>query len=148
VSPDRPGAGAFGRFHHLGIAVPVLDEVVERVRALLEGEVVEQGVDAPLAISWVWIASEGNPIIEFVAPTDDTGPIARYLAKHGPGMHHISFDVPSLDPSLSHARSCCLDVMGENPDHGGFAEFFVDPRLTGGALFHAFAPAAPAHGGA
>jgi methylmalonyl-CoA/ethylmalonyl-CoA epimerase len=138
TEPGRPGAGAFGALHHIGIVVRSTDAASENVCALLGGEVVAHGRDEELSVSWVWIASKDNPIFEVLAPSANRGPIARHLETHGPGLHHVSFQPTTLDGALAHVRRCCLEVIGENRSHGGYEEFFVDPKATGGALFHSF----------
>ncbi len=131
-------AGAFGYFHHIGIAVPDIAEPAASICALLDGRVIDSGGDDKLAVSWVWIKALGSPIIELLMPTDDAGPIARHIRERGPGLHHLSFRPRSLDDALSHVRKCSLPIIGENRDHDGHAEFFVHPECTGGALFHTF----------
>jgi methylmalonyl-CoA/ethylmalonyl-CoA epimerase len=129
---------AFGRLHHVGVATPHLGVAAANLCQLLSGRITEEASDEDLAASMVWIESAGNPIIELVAPHRDAGPIAEFLARRGPGLHHLSFEPASLDRAIEHARCCDLPVIGENRSHGGFEEFFVHPGATAGALFHAF----------
>jgi methylmalonyl-CoA/ethylmalonyl-CoA epimerase len=135
---SEPAApGPFGALHHIGILVEDLDAASTNIQALLDGELVEGGVDEQLSARWQFIAVAGSPLIEVLTPAGD-GPIADYFSKHGPGVHHLSFEPASLDASLEHTRRCGLDIVGENRDHSGHEEFFVQPKLTGGALFHSF----------
>ena len=129
--------GPFGALHHIGIAVDDLDSTCENIRALLSGQVIQEGADEQLGARFVWIASPGNPIVELVTATGD-GPIAAHLSREGQGLHHVSFWPDSLDDSLAHARRCAFGILGEEHDHGGYEEFFVHPASTGGALFHSF----------
>jgi methylmalonyl-CoA/ethylmalonyl-CoA epimerase len=131
-------SAAFGRLHHIGIATPDLEATTHRLCRLLGGRVTEEAGDEALAASIAWIESAGNPIVELVAPHGDEGPIAAFLERRGPGLHHLSFEPASLDGALEHVRCCDLPIIGENRSHAGFEEFFVHPRATGGALFHAF----------
>ena len=128
----------FGTLHHVGLVVPELQPTVDNLCALLRGRVVDEGQDEPLAAAWTWIESEANPIMEVVAPIDAGGPIATYLARHGPGLHHVSFRPERLDDALAHVRDCGFGVIGEDRSHSGFEEFFVAPAATGHALLHAF----------
>ena len=130
-------AGPFGAFHHIGIATNDLDATAENIRALVDGRIIERGTEESLGMEWVWIEAAGTPIFEVVAARGE-GPIADFLSRHGPGLHHLSFRPLGLDASLEHVRHCRLGIVGENRDHSGFEEFFVDPKLTGGALFHSF----------
>jgi methylmalonyl-CoA/ethylmalonyl-CoA epimerase len=132
----------FGRLHHVGIVVRELETASTNIQALVEGWVSDGGHDEPLGARWLWIESPGNPIIEVVTAVGD-GPIADYLARHGEGLHHLSFATESLDAALDHVRRCGFSVIGEDRDHSGYEEFFVPPALTGRALFHSFRPQAP-----
>jgi len=129
--------GPFGALHHIGIAANELDATVENICALVDGRVTDRGVEESLGMEWVWIEAPGMPIFEVVTATGE-GPIADYLARHGQGLHHLSFKPTGIDASLDHVRQCGLGIIGENHDHSGFEEFFVDPKLTGGALLHSF----------
>jgi methylmalonyl-CoA/ethylmalonyl-CoA epimerase len=127
----------FGQLHHIGIVVREFEPARSNILGLLQGSVIDQGTDERLAAQWVWIDSRRNPIVELVAPAGD-GPIAAWLERRGEGLHHLSFMPESLDGSMSHARDCGLQLMGEDRDHGGFEEFFIAPGETGHALFHSF----------
>ena len=130
-------AGPFGPLHHIGIVARDLDAVVANIGKLLEGQILDQGEDGPLGASWVLIEVPGSPIIEVVTSTGP-GPIADYLKRHGTGLHHLSFQPASFEDSLGHAQTCGFGILGENRDHAGVEEFFIDPNATGGALFHSF----------
>lgn len=136
VNAPKP-LSPFGALHHVGIAVHDLDASAENIRALLNGRTIDEGVDALLGARWLWIEAAGSPIIEVVTSTGE-GPIADYLSRHGPGLHHLSFQPASFDASLEHTKECGFSIVGENRDHTGYEEFFVSPELTGGALFHSF----------
>ncbi len=129
--------GPFGALHHVGIIVEDLDAVCDRLTTLLNGHVADEGVDDPLGARWLWIESVGSPIVELVAPIGN-GPIAEYFARRGEGLHHLSFLSASLEDSLAHVHRCGLGAIGENRNHSGYEEFFVDPSATGRALFHCF----------
>jgi methylmalonyl-CoA/ethylmalonyl-CoA epimerase len=128
----------FGRFHHIGIVVPELEPSRARLVKLLAGEIVDSGTDELLAIEWCWIQPPDSPIVELVAPLNETGAIAAYLRKRPPGLHHVSFATEDLTCSADHVRDLDLTVIGENHDHDGYEELFVDPSQTGGVLFHSF----------
>lgn len=134
-SSETPGA--FGSLHHIGIVVHDLDATSGNIEALLQGRIIDEGFDEPLGARWRWVAAPGSPIIELVTATGE-GPIADYLSRRGPGLHHLSFWPASLDASLSHVRRCGFGILGENRDHSGHEEFFVRPEWTGSALFHSF----------
>ena len=128
----------FGKFHHVGIVVPELEPTRARLIKLLAGELIDSGKDELLAVEWCWIQPPESPIIELLAPVGENGAIARYLRRRQPGLHHISFASDDLTCSADHVRELDLTVIGENRDHDGYEEVFVDPHQTGGALFHSF----------
>lgn len=128
---------SFGPLHHVGIVVESFTPARENICKLLGGTVVDEGGDEELQSDWLWIESPGNPVIELLTATGP-GPIADYLDRRGPGIHHLSHRPESLDGSLRHVRGCGLPAIGENRDHAGYEEFFVHPSATGGALFHSF----------
>lgn len=127
-----------GALHHVGIAVPALDAPRDAIVRLLGGEVIDGGEDATLALAWTWIASESNPIIELLAPLTDGSVIARDLRRRGPGLHHLSWHPDSIAEAHDHVRRCCLPTIGEDQVVPGFEQLYIDPAVTGGALFHAF----------
>lgn len=131
---DVDAAGPFGALHHIGIAVSDLQPVADRLVALLAGEIVDRGEDAELAASWLWIAAPGSPIIELIAPKSDEGAIARFLRNRSQGLHHVSFSPVNSDAAKAHTRSCGLEIFGESAHHDQYAELFVSPALSGGAL--------------
>jgi Glyoxalase/Bleomycin resistance protein/Dioxygenase superfamily len=131
-------AGPFGGLHHIGIATWRPGPAEERICALVGGRVVAAGTDDVVAISWSWIEAPGCPILELVSPTGDDGPVARFLRRHGPGLHHLSFRPASVEAARSHVRNCSLGVIGEHVEANGYEQLFVDPGQTAGALFHAF----------
>ena len=78
--------------HHLGVAVRDLDEAVDTYVQLFGGElehrdlVPDQGVEAAAVLL-------GTGRVELVAPLGDDTPVGRFLAKRGPGMHHVAYEV-------------------------------------------------------
>lgn len=133
----RETASPLGSLHHIGIVVREFDAAVANLGTLLVGRVIDEGEDGPLGARWAQLEVPGSPIVEVLTASGE-GPIADYLERHGTGVHHLSFRPASFDASLGHARACGFGILGENHDHGGAEEFFVDPKLTGGALFHVF----------
>jgi methylmalonyl-CoA/ethylmalonyl-CoA epimerase len=130
--------GPFGSLHHIGIATRLPEPAAQRICALLGGTIVASGADDQFAIEWIWIEAPGCPILELVSPTADDGPVARYLERHGPGLHHLSFSPATVEEARSHVRSCSLGLVGEHSPSNGYEQVFVDPDDTAGALFHAF----------
>jgi len=121
--------------HHVGIAVADLDAAVETYARLLEAEVEhrdrleEQGVDAVSLRA-------GTGRIELLAPLGAETPVGRFLAKRGPGLHHIAFQVPDVGAELERLRRAGTRLIDETPRRGlfGLEVAFVHPESTGGVL--------------
>jgi methylmalonyl-CoA/ethylmalonyl-CoA epimerase len=121
--------------HHLGIAVDDLDTAIlvysDLFGATLEHrELVEdQGVEAASL-------RVGDSRIELLQPTGPDTPVGRFLAKRGPGMHHMAFEVADLDAELARLRSHDVLLIDEKPRRGmfGLQVAFIHPEATAGVL--------------
>jgi methylmalonyl-CoA/ethylmalonyl-CoA epimerase len=80
--------------------------------------------------------SAGDSLVELLEASDQDSPIARYLAKRGPGIHHICFSVDDLDATLERCRRAGLQLIDQQPRIGaeGKRIAFLHPRSTGGVL--------------
>lgn len=80
--------------------------------------------------------SAGESLVELLEPGDPASPIARFVAKRGPGIHHICFSVDDLDATLERCRKAGVQLIDENPRVGaeGKRIAFLHPRSTGGVL--------------
>ena len=121
--------------HHLGIAVDDLDAAIlvysDLFGATLEHRetVEDQGVEAAsLRI--------GESRIELLQPLGPDTPVGKFLAKRGPGMHHLAFEVEDLSAELERLRAHDVLLIDEQPRRGmfGLQVAFVHPEATGGVL--------------
>jgi methylmalonyl-CoA/ethylmalonyl-CoA epimerase len=136
----------FTRIDHLGVAVEQLDPALDLYRdsfelSLAHREVVEeQGVEAVLL-------DVGENHIELLAPLAPDTPVGRFLAKHGPGLHHIAYQVGDIDATLDALKAAGLQLIDQQPRTGirGSRVAFMHPRATGGVLTEIVQPAAGAH---
>jgi len=78
----------------------------------------------------------GESEVELLAPLTTDGPIARFLERRGPGIHHICYRVPDLDAALARCRAAGYRLVDEVPRAGaaGRRIAFVHPKATGGIL--------------
>jgi methylmalonyl-CoA/ethylmalonyl-CoA epimerase len=121
--------------HHVGIAVEDLDAAIERYAALFGAtvehrETVEdQGVEAASL-------QVGSSRIELLRPLGPDTPVGKFLAKRGPGMHHVAFEVADLSGELERLRAEGVQLIDETPRRGmfGLQVAFVHPEATGGVL--------------
>jgi methylmalonyl-CoA/ethylmalonyl-CoA epimerase len=74
--------------------------------------------------------------VELVLPTTDDSGIAKYLAKRGPGMHHICLEVDDIAGMMSHLKLKGIRLINEQPRTGadGKQYAFIHPESTGGVL--------------
>ena len=125
--PDRP------RIAHVGIAVPDLDAALAFYRDVLglTPHPPEQA-DGATIVSLPF----GDSEIELLAPLTADSPIARFLERRGPGIHHLCFRVPDLDAALSACRAAGYRLIDEKPrtGAGGRRIAFVHPKATAGIL--------------
>ena len=124
-----------GRIDHIGVAVDDLEEAVSLYSDRLEmreqhRETVEQfGVEAVLL-------EIGEGHVELLRPLSPDGAVGRFLAKHGPGLHHVAYQTPDIESALASARAAGLELIDEQPRVGirGSRVAFLHPRSTGGVL--------------
>jgi methylmalonyl-CoA/ethylmalonyl-CoA epimerase len=136
----------FDRIDHVGVAVEDLDASLGLYRDLFElvlahREVVrEQGVEAVLL-------DVGENHVELLAPLGADTPVGKFLAKQGPGLHHVAYQVSDIDSALAALRQAGTALIDEQPRVGirDSRVAFLHPRATGGVLTELVQPAAGAH---
>ena len=128
------GVAAHG-IHHLGVAVTDLDAAVQTYERLFgatveaRAEVVDQGVEIALL-------RVGGAQVELLAALGPETPVGRFLAKRGPGMHHVAFEVEDVAAELDRLAAAGTQLIDERPRRGfgGLEVAFVHPDSTGGVL--------------
>ena len=122
------------RLDHVGIAVRNSQEALSRFALLA----LRPGGTEVVPTEGVKIAflEVGGARIELLEPIDDTGPVARFLARRGEGVHHIAFSVPDVAAAMADARDHGFLVIDEKPrtGHGGRQVAFVHPKSAHGVL--------------
>ncbi len=121
---------------HVAIAVPDADPVAARLVAAFGGvrgaeEILDGGA---LRVLFVRL---GPVTIELLEPRSPDHTVAKFLAKRGPGLHHVSLEVADLGASLAHSRAAGARLIDETPRAGahGSRVAFVHPEGFGGVLF-------------
>jgi methylmalonyl-CoA/ethylmalonyl-CoA epimerase len=120
---------------HVGIAVDDLDAAVARYRELLGTEPVHRETVPDQGVEEVLFAVGGSYVQLLGALGPDT-PVGAFLAKRGPGMHHVAYRVDNLEAELSVLRASGAQLIDETPRSGSRDTLiaFVHPRATGGVL--------------
>jgi len=125
----------FERVDHLGIAVEALDDAVERFRDTLDMDLRHRevlgadGVEVALMVA-------GEERIELLAPLAQDTPVGRFLARRGPGVHHVAYSVGDIDATLVALAEREVELIdtAARPGLHGSRVAFVHPRATGGVL--------------
>ncbi len=119
---------------HIGIAVRSINDAVRSLGGLLGLDIGEQD---ELAGDRVRIAflNAGNLHLELLEPLGD-GPVMRFLATRGEGVHHIAFLVEDLPQTLARAQATGFRLIDERPRLGARGRLiaFVHPKSTHGVL--------------
>ena len=124
---DRP------RIAHVGIAVPDLDAALAFYRDVLGLEPhPPEHADGATIVALPFGESE----VELLAPLAPDSPIGKFLAKRGPGIHHVCYRVADLDAALAACRAAGYRLIDESPRTGaaGRRIAFVHPKATAGIL--------------
>jgi methylmalonyl-CoA epimerase len=128
--------------HHVGLAVDNLDRALETYVGVLGGTLEhretleEQGVEA----ASVMVGADRLELL--AAPGDDT-PVGRFVARRGPGMHHIAYSVDDVADALRDLAAAGLQLIDETPRNGlfGLEVAFVHPDAVHGVLTEVVSPA-------
>lgn len=128
------------RIHHVAIVVKRLAHAHRFYRDTLglpllkEATLTDQGVRAALL-------GAGETELELIEPLDDSTGAGRYLARRGEGLHHVCFDVPSVDTTLAELRQRGVELIDRTPRAGLAGRIaFLHPRSCGGVLVELATP--------
>jgi methylmalonyl-CoA/ethylmalonyl-CoA epimerase len=130
------------RIDHIGVAVDDLDAGIELYEGTLgmplvhRETVADQGVEAVLL-------DVGPGHVELLAPLGEETPVGRFLAKKGPGLHHVAYAVTDIEAALDELRQQGVELIDSEPRIGirQSKVAFVHPRSTDGVLTEIVEPA-------
>lgn len=125
----------FGRIDHIGVAVEDLDEAIrlygERLGMPLQHRetVEEQGVEAVLL-------DVGDGHVELLRPLGPETAVGKFLARKGPGLHHVAYAVEDIEATLEQLSAAGVELIDAKPRVGirDSLVAFLHPRSTGGVL--------------
>lgn len=123
------------KINHVGIAVKSLEESLPFYRDNLGmafagiEEVVEQKVR-------VAMLQVGESKIELLEPTSDDSPVAKFMEKNGPGIHHLAYEVEDIEAAIAKLMSEGARMIDEKPRCGahGTRIAFIHPKSSNGVL--------------
>jgi methylmalonyl-CoA epimerase len=132
----------FARIDHIGVAVEDLDAAIALYErdlgmALVHRETVDsQGVEAVLL-------DVGENHVELLRPLSPDTPVGRFLAKKGPGLHHVAYQTPDVVQTLAALKAAGARLIDEQPRVGirDSRVAFVHPAWSGGVLTEIVQPA-------
>jgi methylmalonyl-CoA/ethylmalonyl-CoA epimerase len=135
----------FSRIDHIGVAVEEIEPALAIYRDRFELRVAhreivsEQGVEAVLL-------DVGENHVELLSPLGPETPVGKFLARSGPGLHHVAYQVADIDATLEALREAGMQLIDERPRGGirGSRVAFMHPRATAGVLTEIVEPAAHA----
>jgi len=122
------------RIAHIGIAVRSIDETRPLYETLgLKIEAIEEVAEEEVRVALI---SCGESHIELLEPTSETSPIARFLDRRGPGLHHLCLATDDVKGDDARLKEAGFRVLRPEPTRGagGCWVQFVHPKTTGGVL--------------
>jgi methylmalonyl-CoA epimerase len=121
--------------HHVAFAVEDLDEAVETYRSLFGAEVELRGTLEDQGVEAVYLRL-GSGRVELMSALGQDTPVGRFLARRGPGMHHVGFGVDDVASAVDDLAAKGVDVIDLEPrvGLGGHLVSFVHPGSLHGVL--------------
>ena len=121
--------------HHLGVAVEDLDTALATYERLFGAEVEHRATVEDQGVRAASLRI-GEGRVELLEPLGEDTPVGRFLAKRGPGMHHVAYEVSDLPATLAELARAGADLIDEQPRPGlfGLEVAFVHPDAVHGVL--------------
>ncbi len=123
------------RIHHVGVAVADLDESIRLYRNALGAELVHRAASQAEGLEAA-LLTVGDSEIELMAALRADSPVGKFMARRGPGLHHVAYSVADINAALAAARESGLELIDSEPRIGlhGRRIAFVHPKSMGGVL--------------
>ena len=123
------------RIHHVGIAVDDLESAIELYGVAFGAQLAHRATNEKDGLTAAFLRA-GDAEVELLQPLREDTPVGKFLAKRGPGLHHIAVAVPDIEKAIAQARAQGLQMIDEEPRIGlhGTRIAFVHPKSVGGVL--------------
>lgn len=123
------------RLHHVGVAVDDLDAAVEMYQNVFGAQLTHKAANQQDGLAAAFL-SMGDAEIELLASLREDSTVGKFLAKRGPGLHHVAYAVPDVKRALADARAAGMELIDVVPRMGmhGVPIAFVHPKSVGGVL--------------
>jgi len=127
--------------HHVGIAVPSIDDAMHFYGDKLGLSIVDT-VDMPERQLKVVFVQAQNVLIELLEPTDIDSTVSRFIERRGPGLHHLCFGTPDIRAHLRDLRDKNVELIDQEPRPGAHGDVaFLQPAAALGVLVELLQPA-------
>ena len=127
------------KLNHLAIVVDDMEAALQFWRESLGLQQAGEIESVPAEEVDIAFLSLGDARIELIQPTSDNSGVAKYLAKRGPGLHHLCLEVADLEAKLDELSARGYELINETPrEHDGRRYAFIHPRSAGGVLLELY----------
>jgi methylmalonyl-CoA/ethylmalonyl-CoA epimerase len=132
----------FGRIDHVGVAVEDLDAAIALYENQFEMPLVHRETVEAFGVEAV-LFDVGESHVELISPLDAESGVAKFLAKNGPGLHHVAYAVSDIEATLAELGEQGVELIDKEPRTGirNRRVAFLHPRSTGGVLTEIVQPA-------
>ena len=123
------------KIHHVGVAVDDLDAAIQLYTTIFGAELTHRASNEKDGLEAAFLRA-GDAEVELLKPLREDTPVGKFLAKRGPGLHHIAVAVPDIEQAIADARARGLEMIDAEPRIGlhGTRIAFVHPKSVGGVL--------------
>jgi methylmalonyl-CoA/ethylmalonyl-CoA epimerase len=123
------------RIHPDGVAVADLDESIRVYESALGAQLVHRATNEKEGLEAAFLRV-GDGEIELMAALREDSPVGKFMAKRGPGLHHVAYAVTDIEKALADARTSGLELIDTEPRIGmhGTRIAFLHPKSVGGVL--------------
>ena len=123
------------KLHHVGVAVTDLDESIALYRDLFQAELVHRQRNEKEGLEAAFLRV-GDAELELLSPLREDSPVGKFVARRGPGLHHVAYATADIERSLADASAAGLELIDATPRMGmhGSRIAFVHPKSVGGVL--------------
>jgi methylmalonyl-CoA/ethylmalonyl-CoA epimerase len=123
------------RIHHVGIAVADLDASIRMYETVFGAEIVHRAINEKEGLEAAFVRT-GDGEVELMSALREDSPVGKFLAKRGPGLHHVAFAVTDIDKALAEAKAAGVELIDSEPRVGmhGTRIAFLHPKSMGGVL--------------
>ena len=121
--------------HHVGIAVADLDASIALYTKALGAVLVQRTANDQEGLEAAFLRT-GDGEVELMSPTRDDSPVGKFVARRGPGLHHVAFGVKDIRQALADAGAAGCELIDAEPRRGmhGSLIAFIHPKSLGGVL--------------